>query len=184
MMPHSAAPMTRLRPAIGRLVLIGAIGVALGTAGSASPAVADVGQSRPASIGAGSIPGHARPAGFHDAMKCARPAYAVRFHKDRAIVAIAVGMAESYCRKNAVGHNPPSAGCPKGSDDRGLWQINSCYHSEVSDHCAFKPTCNARAAKHISDRGRDWTPWSAYNNGAYRQYLDEATHAVHRLWDR
>ena len=106
----------------------------------------------------------------------------VHFRKQRAVVAVAVGMAESYCRKDAVGHNPPTSGCPHGSDDRGLWQINSCYHSEVRDHCAFNPTCNARATKHISDRGRDWTPWSAYNSGAYRQYLAVARHAVHRAW--
>jgi hypothetical protein len=115
-------------------------------------------------------------------LHCARPAHRVHFKKDRAVVAVAVGMAESYCRKDAVGHNPPTGGCPDGSDDRGLWQINSCYHPEVGDRCAFTPRCNARAAKHISDHGKDWTPWSAYNSGAYRQYLDDAQRAVKRTW--
>jgi hypothetical protein len=115
-------------------------------------------------------------------MKCARPARDVGFKKDRAVIAVAVGLAESYCRKHAVGYNPPTGGCPHGSEDRGLWQINSCYHSEVKDRCAFDPHCNARATKHISDRGRDWSPWSAYNSGAYRQFLHVAKHAVHRAW--
>jgi len=117
-------------------------------------------------------------------MHCARPAHKVRFKERRATVAVAVGMAESYCRKDAVGHNPPTTGCPDGSDDRGLWQINSCYHQEVSDRCAYSPTCNARAAKRISDHGRDWTPWSAFNSGAYRQYLEVAHRAVHRAWHK
>jgi lysozyme-like protein len=139
-------------------------------------------RSVPASIGPTSAPGQPLLAALHYAMRCARPARAVGFKQDRAVVAVAVGMAESYCRKHAVGYNPPTSGCPHGSEDRGLWQINSCYHHEVKDHCAFKPTCNARAAKHISDRGRDWTPWSAYDSGAYRQFLDVAQHAVHRAW--
>lgn len=137
-----------------------------------------------ASLGAGVNQQQAEPAAVGDAMRCARPAHRVHFKKQRAVTAVAVGMAESYCRKDAVGHNPPTGGCPNGSDDRGLWQINSCYHAEVKDHCAFKATCNARAAKRISDHGRDWSPWSAYNNGAYRQYLGVAQQAVDRAWRR
>jgi hypothetical protein len=127
---------------------------------------------------------HASPAALDDALRCARPANRVHFKRDRAVVAVAVGMAESYCQKKATGHNPPTSGCPNGSDDRGLWQINSCYHSEVSDRCAYRAKCNARAAKHISDHGKDWTPWSAYNSGAYKQYLEVAQQAVHRVWNR
>jgi lysozyme-like protein len=138
----------------------------------------------PASIGATAGADGAGPAAVSDALHCARPAHRVHFKKDRAVVAVAVGMAESYCRKDAVGHNPPTGGCPDGSDDRGLWQINSCYHAEVSDHCAFKPTCNARATKHISDHGKDWSPWSAFDSGAYRQYLEVARQAVNRIWRR
>lgn len=171
------APRHRLLPA--------AFGASLGLVvllAGAAPAVMAPHHRPPASIGPGAPSTRLNPAALRDAMHCAKPAHLVRFKKKRAVVAVAVGMAESYCRKNAVGHNPPTSGCPRGSDDRGLWQINSCYHSEVSDHCAFTPRCNARAAKHISDRGRDWTPWSAYNNGAYRQYLQVAQQAVHRAW--
>jgi hypothetical protein len=150
----------------------------------AAPAVAATSHRDAASLGPAAVRLHSSSATVGDAVRCARPAHRVHFKKDRAVVAVAVGMAESYCEKDAVGHNPPTSGCPNGSDDRGLWQINSCYHPEVSDHCAFKPTCNARAAKRISDHGRDWSPWSAFNSGAYRQYLVVAKHAVHRIWRR
>lgn len=136
----------------------------------------------PASIGAGVGQVHSQPASVTDALRCANPAHYVHFKRHRAIVAVAVGMAESYCEPHAEGHNPPSKSCPNGSTDRGLWQINSCYHPEVNDHCAYKPTCNARAAKHISDGGRDWNPWSAYNNGAYKTYLEVAKQAVTQVW--
>lgn len=163
--------------AVVTLALFGLLGVA-------APARA-AGHSRvPASLGAGVERAQIGPTAVGDAMRCARPAHRVHFRKQRAVTAVAVGMAESYCRKDAVGHNPPTGGCPNGSDDRGLWQINSCYHAEVKDHCAFKATCNARAAKRISDHGRDWSPWSAYNSGAYRQYLGVAEQAVDREWRR
>ncbi len=44
---------------------------------------------------------------------------------------------------------------------------------------------NARAAFAISERGRAWRPWSTYGNGAYREYLDDASRAVtNKPWDR
>ncbi len=182
MSPHSAplrlreARLARTAAAVGTALLALALSVA---SADAVPANRD-----PASIGAGAVADGARtrPASVGDALHCARPAHRVHFKRDRAVVAVAVGMAESYCRKDATGHNPPTSGCPHGSDDRGLWQINSCYHSEVSDHCAYKPTCNARAAKHISDHGKDWSPWSAYGSGAYRQFLGVAQLAVDQTW--
>jgi Lysozyme like domain len=162
------------------------LAVAVLSVGSLSVASADAVPvvRGPASIGATVGGGGTGPAAVSDALHCARPAHRVHFKRERAVVAVAVGMAESYCRKDAVGHNPPTSGCPDGSDDRGLWQINSCYHAEVSDHCAFKPRCNARATKHISDHGRDWTPWSAFNSGAYGQFLGVARQAVIKVWRR
>jgi hypothetical protein len=160
-----------------------AVGVLALLAGSA-PAHAGPEIAAPASVGAGVAATHTSPATVSDAMHCAKPAHRVHFKRHRAVVAVAVGMAESYCDKDAVGHNPPTSGCPDGSDDRGLWQINSCYHPEVSDHCAFRPTCNARAAKRISDHGKDWSPWSAYDSGAYRQFLSVAKQAVDQVWGR
>lgn len=97
------------------------------------------------------------------------------------VTAVAVALAESSCVASARGANGPTAGCPNGSVDRGLWQVNSCYHAEVSDSCAYNAQCNANAARRISAGGTNWTPWSTYNSGAYRAYLATAQAAVNRL---
>lgn len=177
---HRTRPPRRTR-ARRALVAAATLGFALGLT---APALASSsGRAElPASIGPGVNQHHAKPASVTDALRCARPAHYVHFKRHRAITAVAVGMAESYCEPHAKGKDAPTKGCPKGSVDRGLWQINSCYHPEVSRHCAFKPNCNARAAKHISDHGKDWSPWAAYNSGAYRQYLDVAKQAVAQVW--
>ena len=84
--------------------------------------------------------------------------------------AVAVALAESSGNTKAVNHNSDS----HHSIDRGLWQINSYWHPEVSESCAFDASCNARSAKSISGGGSNWTPWSTYNGGAYRRYLSKA----------
>lgn len=87
------------------------------------------------------------------------------------VIAVAVAMAESSCNPNATNQNP-------GSTDRGLWQINNVYHSEVSDTCAFQVQCNADAAWNISNHGSNWTPWATYNSGAWKTYLTTARDAI------
>ena len=104
------------------------------------------------------------------------------------VVAVAVALAESGCQYNvylcdpslARGYYPPVS-CPAGtgSYDRGLWQINSYYHSDVSDACAFQVQCNAAAAFLISGKGRDWSPWVPYNNGAWASYISLAEQSVY-----
>jgi hypothetical protein len=66
------------------------------------------------------------------------------------------------------------------SVDRGLWQINSYWHGEVSDSCAFDPPCNARGAHTIWANG-GWTQWTTYNNGAYQAHMAEAQDAVNQV---
>lgn len=88
----------------------------------------------------------------------------VGFVKPRRAAAIA--MAESSGRVRAVGRNRK----PR-STDRGLFQINSRWHLEVSNACAFDARCNAEAAYRISDGGRDWSQWTTWHSGAYKAYL-------------
>jgi Lysozyme like domain/Ricin-type beta-trefoil lectin domain-like len=88
------------------------------------------------------------------------------------VVAVAVAMAESSCVPSAVNVNSG------GSEDRGLWQMNSYYHSEVSDACAFQIQCNADAAWNVSNHGADWKPWAAFTNGAWRTYLANVQSAI------
>jgi len=86
--------------------------------------------------------------------------------------AVAIAMAESGFNPNATNVNT------NGSTDRGLWQINNFAHPDVSDACAFDPSCNAEAMASISSGGTNWTPWMTYDSGAYRQYLLSAQQLV------
>ena len=81
-------------------------------------------------------------------------------------VAAAIALAESSGDPLARGVNRK----PR-SIDRGLFQINDRWHPEVSDRCAYDARCNAEAALEISKGGRDWTAWSTWHNGAYKQFL-------------
>lgn len=72
----------------------------------------------------------------------------------------AVSLAESGGSDKATNNNT------NGTKDRGRWQINS-IHGALSTH---DPIGNARAAVKLSKNGRDWSPWVAYNTGAYRKF--------------
>jgi hypothetical protein len=113
--------------------------------------------------------------------RCAGVASQAGFSGDRLVTAVAVGMGESSCRADAQNANGPTKGCPNGSVDRGLWQINSCWHPSVSKSCAYDPQCNANAAYRISAKGTNFKPWVAYTNGSYRNHLEAARAAVARL---
>jgi hypothetical protein len=71
-------------------------------------------------------------------------------------------------KTNTLNNFPPS-------QDRGLVQINNYWHKEVSDACAFDPTCAMQQAYKISSGGTNFIAWQTYRNGCYRQYLGLAT---------
>jgi len=96
-------------------------------------------------------------------------------------LAVAVGLAESDGDPDARRPTPPTPGCPTGSLDRGPWQINDCYHAEVSDACAYDLACSAREAYRISAGGTDWTSWATFTTGAYRSHLEAADAVVAAL---
>jgi Lysozyme like domain/Ricin-type beta-trefoil lectin domain len=104
------------------------------------------------------------------------------------VVAVAVALAESGCQYHVYLCNPslaqgyyPPVSCPAGtgSYDRGLWQVNSYYQSDVSDACAFQVQCNTAAAFRISDKGRNWSAWTSYNSGAWARYISLAEQSVY-----
>ena len=85
---------------------------------------------------------------------------------ERIAVAVAVAKAESSFRPwitNTVGNS-------KGTD-RGLFQINDYWHSEVSDTCAFSASCNTRAAVRISKTATNWNEWWTWKNGKHLPYM-------------
>ncbi len=96
-------------------------------------------------------------------------------------LAVAVGLAESGGNPTARGPNPPTPGCPAGSVDRGAWQLNNCYHPEVSDACADDLACAARETYRISAAGSDWTAWTTSTSGAYQAQLGAADQALATL---
>lgn len=103
------------------------------------------------------------PLSIHNLIELCR---SVGFTEAQIPMAVAIALAESGgdpLATNQAGNTPPST-------DRGLWQINSYWHNEVSDHCAFDPVCCAREALRISG-GANWSQWSTFGNGAYKQFL-------------
>jgi Lysozyme like domain/Putative peptidoglycan binding domain len=93
-------------------------------------------------------------------------------------IAVSVAVAESGLRAYAINRNGATSGCADGSADVGLWQINDCYHPAVLADCALDAACNARAMSDISFQGADWSPWTTYRNGAYRDALEDARAAA------
>lgn len=83
-------------------------------------------------------------------------------------IAYAVANAESQLKPDAVGYNTDK----RKTIDRGLFQINDYWHSEVSNECAYDLVCNIKEAYRISKGGTDWTPWVTYNNKLYLHYLN------------
>lgn len=99
------------------------------------------------------------------------------FSGDALRTAWAVMMAESGGNPRA--HNPNAA---TGDNSYGLFQINMLgslgparlrQFGLSSNEELFNPMTNARVAFRMSGGGRDWSPWSAYKNGAYRKYLSK-----------
>jgi len=114
-----------------------------------------------------------------NANKCAEAADKAGWRGDDLVIATAVSLAESGCDPKATNTNGPTSGCSSGSTDRGAWQINDCYHGEVSDTCSFKLQCNANAAHDIwADAGSSFQPWTTYNTRVFKYYLNEARRAV------
>jgi Lysozyme like domain len=115
-------------------------------------------------------------AGQHySALQIAQVAKNNGFTGNGLVISVAVSEAESSGWTQAV---LVDSDC---SRDRGLWQINSFWHSEVSDAQAFDPNGAASAAFRISSSGNDWTPWTTFDNGAYQQFMAEAQAAVNQL---
>lgn len=53
----------------------------------------------------------------------------------------------------------PAAQNPRGGNDRGIWQINSKAHPDVSDQAAFDPVVATQIAYQLSNGFSSWGPW-------------------------
>jgi hypothetical protein len=119
--------------------------------------------------------------GLRGLVACAAAATTAGFTGTHRVEAVAVAHAESKCDPAARNPNGPTRGCPSGSLDRGGWQINDCYHPEVTTACADDLACAAREAFRISAAGSTWTPWSTWNNGSAAAAMSLARAAVAAL---
>jgi hypothetical protein len=106
-------------------------------------------------------------------------ALAVGFDITPAKIAVAIMIAESGLISNALNTNPG----PPTSHDRGIAQINSVAHPEISDICAYDTACAILAMYKISKGGTDFSPWSTYAQKTYLSHLaavDSGTEGIHR----
>lgn len=93
------------------------------------------------------------------------------------VTAVAVALAESNgntLASNTAGNHPPST-------DRGLFQINSYWHDEVSNSEANDAAHACAAAYRITRSGHDWHEWCTYTNGTYERFLTRARAAAAAL---
>lgn len=158
----------------GRAVFV-AVLVSVASAGLATPAYA--GMPAGGAEGDASLPQIALAP-----KKCAKAVINVGWAGADRVIGTAVALAESGCDPSAESTNPPTEGCPSGSTDRGVWQINSCYHPEVPDSCAYRLKCSTEAAREIwGDAGDRWSPWVAYTTRVFKYRLTEARKAVRKL---
>src|SRR3954454_23572501 len=110
----------------------------------------------------------------YSAVQVAQLARDAGFSGNDWVISVAVAEAESlgWTRARLI-----NTDC---SVDRGLWQINSYWHGEVSDSCAFNPPCNAQGTHTIWASG-GWGQWVTFTNGAYQSHMAEAQAAVNQV---
>lgn len=81
--------------------------------------------------------------------------------------AVAIEQAESSLVATASNTRGNSAGT-----DRGIWEINSAYHPEVSNLQAYDPLLASQQAFRIYQQsGNSFRQWSTYVSGAYQKFL-------------
>jgi hypothetical protein len=88
------------------------------------------------------------------------------FLGERLCIAVSVMWAESGRWTRAWNINRNEDGTVR-SIDRGLFQINSAAHPDVSEVEAFHPITNAEYASFLSRRGQHWGAWNAFTSGRY-----------------
>ena len=90
---------------------------------------------------------------------------------------IAIAMAESRGDSDAVGD--VKLANDKWDASIGLFQVRSLRNPEkyskadklrIKDKL-FDPVYNAKVAYEISKKGKDWSPWSTYNDDSYKEFL-------------
>lgn len=104
------------------------------------------------------------------------------FNPTQAEIMTAIAGAESNYTPVDLNNNPST-----GDLSYGLWQINMLGSMGPerrqtfglrSNNDLYDPATNARAAYAISGKGKDFTPWTTYTNGAYLDFMPAAAAAA------
>lgn len=112
-------------------------------------------------------------------------ARAAGFSAAQATIATAVALAESSGDDTIVGD--VSLQNNTWGPSVGLWQVRTLKADtgQGTDRdvqvLQGNPLRQAQAAYRISGQGADWSPWSVYTSGAYRQYLGQASQVATTL---
>jgi hypothetical protein len=99
------------------------------------------------------------------------------------VTIVAIGFPESSLDPRKTNTDGGGINSGQGDYSIGIWQINMAAHGYRfgSESELMIPERNAAAAYSLYlGRGRRFTDWSTYNNGAYRQYVDD----VQVVYDR
>jgi hypothetical protein len=107
-------------------------------------------------------------------------------YRDAVITATAITQPES--KGNALAHN---TNAKTGDDSYGLWQINMLgamgprrriLFGITSNDKLLDPMTNAQAmAKLFLNKGRSFSDWSTFKNGAYKAHIGAATAAYNNM---
>ncbi len=85
-------------------------------------------------------------------------------------ISVAVALAESAGKTDAI-----NTANTNGTRDYGLWQINSVHADLFKSAVWSDPAQNARMAFAVfKGAGYRWSPWSTFNNGAYKRFMGVA----------
>lgn len=104
-------------------------------------------------------------------------AYDAGFRLRRLVLAVQIALAESVGWDQAK-HIYENANGERVAVDRGMWQLHSFWHKEVTDDCAYNPACAAKAVYKISNRGKSWGQWSSFTGESYKIFRTKAIRGV------
>jgi cell wall-associated NlpC family hydrolase len=92
--------------------------------------------------------------------------------EDQIPMVVSIAMAESGGNPAARHANNDS----HGSVDMGLMQINDYWQRDKTGGVNIDdPIANLKIAKQVYDEAGGWSPWSTFKNGAYQNFLSDAT---------
>jgi hypothetical protein len=97
------------------------------------------------------------------------------------MIMVAVTGAESNYFTEAYNHNPPTEQFPNGTTDWGLYQLNDGGKTGQAlqdfKSMAFDPLEATHYARQLYVN-RSFSPWVAYKNGSWENFIPQATVAI------